>query len=349
MSRDPVILRVDGSLYQGWQEARVRMSLEQIADTCELTLTERWGGSDARPIRTDQECTVEVGEDLVLTGYVDELLPDYDATSHTITASCRSRTADLVDCSGQDKRFKDRSLKRIAQDLAKPYGIEVVDEAGASEPIREFTIEDGQPIAEALERAAQTRGVRILSDELGRLVITNAVRRQVATPLDLGVNIRKARGNFSTRDRFHRYIVTGQTQGTDSWFGEQAAAPKGEAKDPRVRAPRTFLIVSDTPSDSKECRKRAEYESRLRWAQGRGITYTVGGWRHEQGVWRPGDLVNVKDDYQGINSRMLVSDVQLIENGDDGRVAELRVSPPEAFEQTPVPEPGTETSGNLGW
>jgi prophage tail gpP-like protein len=292
---------------------------------------------------------VEVGEERVLTGYVDELIPDYDATSHTIVANCRSKTADLVDCSSQDKRFKNRTLKRIAQDLAKPYGIEVVDEAGASDPIREFAVEDGQPLAEALEKAAQTRGARILSDAQGRLVIANAVRRKVATPLELGKNIRKGRGNFSMRDRFRHYIVVGQTQGTDNWFGKQASAPKGEATDPRVRKPRTYVIVSDTPVNPSECRKRAEYESRLRWAQGRGVTYTVGGWRHEQGVWRPGDLVRVIDGYLDLDSRMLVSDVQLIENSDDGRVAELRVSPPEAFEQKPVPEPEAETQGVLGW
>jgi len=348
VSRDPVILRIEDGLFRGWQEVRVRMSLEQIADTCELVLTERWGGGDARPITTDSPCEISVGDSLVLTGHVDELLPDYDATSHTITANCRSKTADLVDCSGQDKRFKDRSLKRIAQDLAAPFGIEVVDEAGASTPIREFTIEDGQPVAEALEKAAQARGVRIVSDEYGRLVITNAVRREVATTLELGVNIRKGRGNFSVRDRFHLYIVEGQTQGTDSWFGEQAAAPRGQAKDPRIRSPRSFLIVSDVPADSGECRKRAEFESRRRWARGKGITYTVGGWRHESGVWRPGDLVRVKDEYLGLDGRMLVSDVQLIENGDDGRVAELRVAPPEAFEQKPVPEQEKAT-GTLGW
>ena len=92
----------------------------------------------------------------------------------------------------------------------------------------------------------------------------------------------------------------------------------------------------------------------MRWAKGRGVTYTVGGWRHEQGVWRPGDLVPVRDAYLGLDEMLLISDVQLVEN-DQGRTAELRVAPPAAFEPVPVPEPeasgggGSGTPAGWGW
>jgi len=348
--REPVVLQIGIQRHQGWQEVRIRLSLEQIADSFELTLTERWAEQGvSRPITPGEACTVSVGDELVVTGYLDEVLPDYDATSHTIAASGRSKAADLIDCSAVLKPFNGQTLVKIANALTAPYDIEVIDRAGADKPFREFAIEEGQPIAEALERAAQIRGARIVSDAQGRLVIVHAVQREIQTPLDLGRNIRKGSGAFSDRDRFHTYIVQGQLPGTDDYYGEDAAGPMAEARDPRIRSPRSTLIVCDTPADAADCKARAELEARMRWAKGRGVTYTVGTWRHEQGVWRPGDLVHVRDAYLGLDDQMLISDVQLIESS-QGRTAELRVSPPAAFEPVPIAEPQADSSnGVLGW
>lgn len=347
-SREPVTLQLGSEQHQGWQEVRIRMSLEQIADSFELTLTERWSEAGVvRPVKPGESALIKVGDELVLTGYVDDVLPDYDATTHTIVASGRSKTADLVDCSDQDTRLDGLTLVQIATRLAAPYGIEVVDTVGVTKPFREFALEDGQPISEALERAAQIRGVRIVTDAQGRLVITHAVQRQVQTPLALGGNIRRGSGTFSDRDRFNEYVVVGQTPGTDAWNGAQASGPKSRAMDPRVRAPRKTLIVCDTPADAADCKERAELEARMRWAKGRGITYSVGGWRHEQGVWRPGDLVLVQDAFMGLNERLLVSEVQLIES-EGGRTSELRVCPPEAFEPVPVADKSSGKKGAAG-
>jgi prophage tail gpP-like protein len=356
VSDEQVVLQIGSDRHTGWQEVRIRLSLDQIADEFELTLTERWSESgDVRPVSPDEACTLQIGDELVLTGYLDEVLPDYDPEQHTIVASGRSKAGDLIDCSGREQRLDGRTLQQIAQTLAQPYGIEVVDTVGAAKPFRAFVLEDGQPIAEAIERAAQIRGARVVSDAQGRLLIVHAVQREIRTPLVLGENIRRASGVFSNRDRFNEYIVEGQTPGDNEWNGASASGPRGTAQDPRVRRPRTTLVVCDTPADSGDCTARAELEARMRWAKGRGVTYTVGGWKHEQGVWRPGDLVPVRDAYLGLDEKLLVSAVQLIE-GLAGRRAELRVVPPAAFEPIPIPEPeasgsssGKPKPGDWGW
>lgn len=353
MNNEQVILQLGSERHSGWQEVTIRLSLEQIADEFQLTLTERWSESgDMRLVSPDQPCTLHIDDELVLTGYLDEVLPDYDATTHTIVANGRSKAGDLVDCSGQEQRLNGRTLQQIAQVLAQPYGIEVVDMVGATKPLRSFVLEDGQPIAEAIERAAQLRGARVVSDAQGRLLIVHAVQREIKTVLVLGENIRSASGTFSNRDRFNQYIVEGQTPGDNDWHGANASGPRGTAHDPQVRKPRTTLVVCDTPADQKDCLARAELEARMRWAQGRGVTYTVSGWKNEQGVWRPGDLVHVRDAYLGLDEQLLVSAVQLID-GLDGRRTELRMVPPAAFEPVPIAEPKEKRSSaakpDLGW
>lgn len=89
----------------------------------------------------------------------------------------------------------------------------------------------------------------------------------------------------------------------------------------------------------------------MRWAKGRGVTYTVRTWRNELGVWRPGDLVPVRDEFMGFDERLLISDVQLIES-ESGRTAELRVCPPDAFAPVPMAEPKPKSGGDkkaAGW
>lgn len=352
---DPIVtLQIGSQRHTGWQEVNIRMSLEQIADQFQLSLTERWAESgEVRSLTPGEACAVSIGNELVLTGYVDEVLPDYDAQTHTIVANGRSKAGDLVDCSGQEQRLDGRTLLQIAQALAQPYGVEVIDTVKASKPFGAFVLEDGQPIAEAIERAAQIRGARVVSDSSGRLLIVHAVQRTIRTRLELGVNILKASGAFSDRDRFNQYVVEGQTPGSDNWNGTQASSPKGTATDPRVRRPRSTLVVCDTPADGGDCSTRAELEARMRWAKGRGVTYTVNGWQHEQGVWRPGDLVHVTDAFLGLDESLLVSDVQLIESL-EGRFAELRVVPPAAFEPVPIAESkasgsDSKKSGDWGW
>ncbi len=49
----------------------------------------------AMAIREGSACTVHIGNDLVLTGYVDDFTPSYDAKEVSWVVSGRSKTSDL--------------------------------------------------------------------------------------------------------------------------------------------------------------------------------------------------------------------------------------------------------------
>ena len=88
----------------GWTEATITRSLETIAGTFAVTLSERDPG-ETRPrvVRPGDRCRVELEDEAVIEGYIDAVTIDYDATSHTIAVRGRDATGDLVDCSAADR------------------------------------------------------------------------------------------------------------------------------------------------------------------------------------------------------------------------------------------------------
>lgn len=344
MAKPMVELHLDGQRHSGWTEIEIQLGLQQVADRFTLTLTEKWAEqSTPRPIRPDSPCKVTIDGKAVITGYVDEVLPSYDNTTHSLVVSGRSKTADLVDCSQRRKTWSQpRKLEQIASELAKPFGIEVVVEADTGAPLRAPAVEAGQPLYEALAQMARYRGVILVSNAQGQLVITKPPRGRVQTALALGQNIRTGSGRFSVRERFSQIIIQGQQPGDDFSFGEVAATPEGVASDTGIRH-RPQVILADTSVDSAGCRQRANAEVRRRNGQGRGVTYTLADWTHRDGLWQPGYLVPVNDPWLGIEADRLIEAIQL-RLDERGIRSEIRVVPPSAWDLTAEPEPEQEQS-----
>ncbi|KMQ72828.1 phage baseplate assembly protein [Marinobacter subterrani] len=341
-----LMLRVDGKLHGGWKNVTIRRSLKQMADTFEVSLTEKWADSpEPRPLRPGQSVTVEIDGERVITGYIDDVLPSYDARTHSLVVSGRSKTADLVDASGTAQPIEtSQTVLQIARKLARPFGIEVVAEINVGGPIRSLEVEPGQTYAEALAQIASYRALILVPDADGRLVITRPPRGRLSTELALGENIRTASGRFSDRDRFSEVIVQGQSVADDAIWGETASEPEGRAKDTGIGRYRPTLVVCDTGVDRSSCKQRADWEVRRRWGESRGVTYTVAGWQHAQGIWRPGDIVPVRDRWLGLDGvEWLITEVQLLLD-ERGERSEIRVAPPSSFDLQAQPEPEQEES-----
>lgn len=336
--------RIDGQLHGGWTEASLRRSMLHAAHTFELALTERWGTGDTRAVRAGLPCDILLGTERLIRGYIDDVSPSYDAEQHTIHVIGRSRAGDLMDCSGKERQFKQRSLTQIAAELATPFGIHVralVDDGG---PFKAQTIQAGQPIWEFLEQLARIRGVLLISEPDGSLHITRASSQVINTPLVLGGNILAASGQFSYRDIFSEYTVQSQVATT---FGQE---PDNSLVSETVTASRTqryrpIVLDSEVSVDAGGCRERATWERNTRDGRARPVVYTVQGWQDDDGnVWSPNRLVRVKDHYLGIDSTLLITGVQLVLDS-RGRRTEIEVMSPKAMSTLALPEP-TEDASN---
>ncbi|OWY40074.1 hypothetical protein CEK28_04885 [Xenophilus sp. AP218F] len=329
-------LRVGGKIYGGWTEIEIQRGLEQVSGQFSLQVTERWPGQEEpRPIMPGQLCVLTIDGMPVVTGYVDDCQPGYDATSTWFHVSGRDKTADLVDCSAIHKsgQWKGASLARIAADLLGPFGIAVVvgPRAGAAnKPIASFNIEEGETVFDCLERAARLHALMMWTDGQGRLVIDLPGVERAKTALAEGENILRADGNFSWRERYSDYIVKGQGRG----HGQHAV--KGSAKDSTVTRHRPLIVLAEDDAHGPSAGERATWECTVRRGRANRATIRVQSWR-QQGdagpLWAPGQRVTLNSPRLRVSAEMLIASVTYLKNANDGTVCDLEIADPRAFDR----------------
>jgi prophage tail gpP-like protein len=348
--QEDLILVVEGERYRGWQRIRVSRSIERGAHSFDLTLTQDLDKGKIRPVKAGQAATVLIDNDLVVTGYIDSVKPNYDAKSYTIQVSGRSKVGDLIDCSSQRKQYKGQTLLDIAKAECEPFGIKVTADVDVGAPFSHTPTRDaGESVFEFIEQLARYRGVRLMSDAKGDLLLTRAGTKRTQVALKLGDNILSAKGDFSHLDLFSEYTVLAQQPAADfSLDAEAISAPSHTLKDDRIKRYRPRVIHSQQPGNAQDCKVRAEWQRNTQYGNSRGVVYTVNGWRQKPNgrLWDVNELVPVEDHFQSISGDRLIAEVQLIID-DKGQRTELKVMPKEAFDLVPLPEPKAEDDGWL--
>lgn len=336
---DKVILLVDGIRHSGWQSVSINRSLETVAGTFSLTLTERWPGQDtARPVMPGRPCQVLIDSDKIMTGYVDDANPQYDKSSHAVQVTGRCKTGDLVDCSAIYKsgQWRNVKLETITQNLLAPFGIGVTVEANTGKAFPSHNIEEGESVFECIERAARQRAVLLVSDADGNLVITTASKTQTGIHLEEGKTIESASAVLSWKDRFNRITVKGQAKPSDGDFGEGATRGRGVATDEEIDRYRPLILIAEDAGNGATLSQRAVWERNTRRGKGRRVTITVSDWRvngPNSPLWQPNMLVSVTSPRLYMdNAPLLVTGCQY-QLSDAGTTTVLSLAPREAFVQ----------------
>lgn len=377
--REKLTMHVDGRIYGGWKSARIRHSIEQIAGTFQVTITERWPEQPVGwAIPAGEYCELKIGDHVVIAGFVDAVAVDHDATSHGITVTGRDRTGDLVDCSAPSKAFSKLTFLQIAQSLCQPFGIVVYDETQSVKKISvkqakigkkgtpprklraagalpKAACQNGETVFRVLERMARSEGVLLVSDHEGGLLITTAGRApRCAQPLEYGVNILSAKSEQSHANLFSQITVKGQAsgqsvdaEGLESIFSGKATVDRGEdgvvRSGSKIARYRPLIIVAESQADSKRLKQRAEWEVGNREAKSVRYTVKVQGWypsATDGDIWRINSMVRVIDPVCRMDGEFLIAGVSFSLDDSTGTTAELELTSPRAFDQLPeIPAP----------
>ena len=232
------------------------------------------------------------------------------------------------------RQWRSPQLEHSAAALAAPYGVRVVAEVDTGKAIADHQVQQGESVFESIDRMMRLRQVLSTDNGHGDLVlITVASGGRATTALELGVNIKSGSAELDYKGVFSDYIVKGQRAGDDESFAGDVAEGEGTsvAADSRSKRRRVLVIKQSGQADEGTCQERANYERAHRAAKALQTSYTVVGWRQQDGtLWQPNQLVRVRDPIIGFDADMLVAEVAWVLD-DKGLRTEVRVGPPDGY------------------
>lgn len=333
MTEPPVIVTVDGTPYGAWTALDARCGIEYMASAFTVQATDRWALGELAPILPGQACALTIAGQTIITGHVDALTREIDARSRGVRVTGRDRTADLVDCSATGGPWLQQTLEAIAREVCAEYAVPVQTHGDTGAPFERVAVEPGESIYELLERLARARGVLLMPDGAGGLVIGQPGRTEAPDALDLGTNLLSLIYTLDYSDRFGEYVVRGQSAGSDQRSGKDAAQVRALATDDGVAQHRLRRKIIVAEGNDSDLQARAEWERAVR--NGRSLTARarVQGWTVDGALWRAGQLVQITAGL-GLDARLLISGVTYSLDP-RGTVTELELTKPEAF----TPEP----------
>lgn len=350
-----VSLLVGGLRFVGWESVRVVRSIESLAGSFALGVSDRFGDElwPVTAIAEEDACRVAIGDTTVIDGFVDKRQVQASATARTLSYSGRDRAAALVDNSVVlDKwTYYNVNVADFARAIAEPFEIKVTVQSGlVLAKVPKVVVSPGDTAFEALMHAVGDQGVLVVSDGAGGIVLTRAGTVR-APALVEKQNILAATVDYDGTNRYHRYVLATQRAGTDDAAGD-ATRVRAEAIDEGVRrTSRVLLIRPEKGYSVADARKRADWEARIRAARAETVTIVVQGWEMPDGkLWPLNALTRVHAPRLiGVDGDMRISQAEhTISNS--GKVTQLRLVRPDAF--TPEPKATVRSSvksNGFGW
>lgn len=336
--KNRVTLVADGLEYGGWTAVEISAGIERQARDFRLGITWRWPGSGKNPKRISpgSRCEIRIGSDLVLTGYVYASPISYDARQVSVSATGRSITSDLIDCSAARGQWRGLPVAEIIKGLAKPYGIGVVDQSADASTVADHQTQPNETVFASIDRLLEMSALLSTDDSYGRVVVAKIGSAGNATDaLQLGVNVLQASAQLDFSNVFSEYECIGQRSGTDESFGEDASEVRGAAADDRISRYRNLTVQPSGQVSPSIAAKRALWERESRMGKALESEYTVQGWRQSDGsLWVPNSFVRVRDSMIGFDRDMLIGAVTYLLD-DQGMRTRITVAPPGAYETQP--------------
>lgn len=347
---DAAVFYVNKQIYEGFKNIKLSRSLTSLTGSFEIVLVDKFNVEKVDfELKPGLEISCKIGKRPFYKGYIDKLAISLAAGSRNLTISGRDKTGDLVDCSHVGKNeFNNMKLEAIAKELVRPFGIDVIIFAETGAPFTKFTIAQGDTVFQSLEKLAKQRNLLLTSSPEGNLVFEKKGIIRSSSELIEGFNIRNAGIELDNTERFSNYHVKSQAIGLLG-IPADASQAKGMAQDEGIDRYRPTVILNESQGDGKTAQQRAEWEASLRSAKACNVSVVVVGWTQIAGeLWATNQLVHIDCPSIGVKQDMLISKVNF-ELSENGKITELELIRPDAFEFKPKIKKEKDPLDLLGW
>jgi prophage tail gpP-like protein len=339
---DNLEIRVNNTSYAGWTESRVTRGIERYPSDFDVSGAVSFPGANTDVIcRPGDPCTIMLGSDKVITGYVDDLIFNVSPQSHVLRLRGRGKGEDLVDCSAlvNGMQVSGTSALDIAKQLdIDRFGITARSLSGDGLGLYfAFNIDLGMTPYEILEQIARYEQLLVYEDANGNLVFNQVGKQKHSSGIAEGQNMQAANVALKMGNRFSEYHVG--VMSTDRWTTVGLAGNEiAVVYDKSVPRYRPHLIVSEQGQTSVGlATQRANWELARRRGRSQAVQVTVDSWRDSAGLlWQPNNLIPVNiPSCKILDQIMCISEVSYNRDGSSGTTAQLTCMPSEAFTPTP--------------
>lgn len=347
-------ITANGKVFTGWTEVTVTRSIEAAAAAFSLGYVDRDPSTGTpTPLKSGDACTVALDGELLVTGYIDSLRSSLTAAARELSVTGRDKTGELVDSSAPTSpgTYRGQTLLALATRLCAPFGVTVRAEAPVGAPFRTFTVQPGETVFEALERASRLRGLLLIPDKSGGLVLTSPGKVPALGALFEGQNLLEASLTHDVSNRFAEYLVMGQSPGDAEFDADPQPAVSATASDAGARKGRKLVILAESALSPSEARTRAQWEATVRAARGLTVTCTVPGWDQGtgKGLWQIGRLVELVAPTLGASGRFLVTKTEFRLSNGEGATTAIELRLPGAYTPRNEVEKSKADRIGLGW
>lgn len=354
MYRD-VSLRIGSTEFTGWKSASVTRSIESLCGSFSVVIYPK-EDDDLGKIPPNVEVDIMLGKEQVLRGIVDSISSSLSDRGLEVTLSGRSRTADIVDCSAMNLpgKWKETDLLSLSKSLLKPFGIKVVNELSSYTKFP-FKLQSGESPFEALNRANEFQGALMLTDPIGRFIITKPGTVSAQDSIRYGENVMSAEMSVDYSSRFSEYTVKGQKRVKDSsgWTSTREVNFQASATDPVISSQRyrPKLFMAEAQATETQAQNRANLEASVRAAKSMELRVVLDGWKQRDGsLWPLNSLVFVNLPHFQIEKRqLLITSVTYFKGFDDGATTELILRRKDAYDKLIKKAVRESTVNKYGW
>lgn len=341
MATDDLILTIAGQAISGWTDIRITRGIERCPSDFHIGMTELYPGELARVIvAPGSPCTVHLGSDLVITGYVDRFIPSISEDQHSIQVIGRSKCADLVDCAAEwpGGQINGSSALGIAQKLAAVYGIDVTSKVANLPIIPQFNLMLGESAFEVIERISRYSALLAYDQPDGNLLLAQVSTDKAASGFFEGQNVQEASVEYSMDQRYSNYKAFIQSVDTFSDLGN-TGNELSDVLDPNCTRHREMVLIAEAGGGGNSvAQQRALWECARRAGRSKVVRVMCDSWRDSAGaLWQPNTLAPVHlPSLKLQDDGMCISEVTYSRTADRGTVAELVLMPPDAFRPEPI-------------
>ncbi|MPW44738.1 phage baseplate assembly protein [Acinetobacter guerrae] len=289
----------DELIVTGWNRLSITRGIERIPNNFDLQMTDKSPNSSAPSVVINEgsKCRVYIGDDLVITGYVDRVINNISDNQHVIQVVGRGICSDLVDCSAVYKgmQFQNCTVQSIAESLCEDFGITVTSNIDANDVVSVQNINLGETPAAVIDRVCRVAQVLYYENEYGNLVLNRENSETASGSLTQGSNVESASFVSGMDQRYSHYIVVNQAAAAAMDIPSDSGIGYYTVPDPTVPRYRPlYIIPEDGDAGFEVAQKRAQWEMNRRYGRSNMLRATVSSWRDYNDVlYKPNTQIQV--------------------------------------------------------